>query len=78
MNITVKDVPEELHLRLKQVAEESGRSVNKLIIHALGQVILPQRTSRMELVHKIRDRRRSMKGNLSLEELHSYINEGRA
>lgn len=78
MNITVKDIPEELHSRLKEVAQDSGRSINKLIIRALSQVVLPQKTSRMELVQKIRERRQNMEGGLSLEELTNYKNEGRA
>ncbi len=78
MNITVKDIPEELHTRLREVADESGRSVNKLIIHALSQAVLPQRSSREQLVQRIRARRQSIPGGLSLENLQSYKNEGRA
>lgn len=60
MNITLKDVPEDLHARLKEAADDTGRSLNKLILVALDQVFAPQRSSRPAIIRRIRSRRDKM------------------
>jgi hypothetical protein len=60
MNITVKDVPEELHGRLRQVADETGRSLNKLILVTLERAFVPQQANRSLVIERIRSRRERM------------------
>lgn len=77
MNITLKEIPAELHERLREVARQTGRSLNRQIIHTLEQVILPQRIDREQLAQRIRRRRDSIGGHLDADELSSAITSGR-
>lgn len=77
MNITVKDVPPELHQRLRERAEESGRSLNKQILFTLEQSIRPKRVDLATLLTRIRRRRSEMTVWLEDESLQTAIEEGR-
>lgn len=74
MNITVKDVPADLHKRLKSVADETGRSLNKLILITLERALVPQKINRDELLRRIRTRRAGMDSILDDSGLGSAIN----
>jgi hypothetical protein len=77
MNITVKDVPKELHERLRVVADETGRSLNKLILITLERALVPQKTDRKVLLQRIRGRREKMESILDDASLASAIKGGR-
>ena len=77
MNITVKDVPAELHERLRAVADETGRSLNKLILITLERALVPQKINRDDLLRRIRTRRGSMNSVLNDSDLGSAIEGGR-
>lgn len=77
MNITIKDVPEELHERLRKVADESGRSLNKQILYTLEHSIRSRKIDRLELLSRIKLRRSEMTAWLDDESLRSAIEEGR-
>ena len=77
MNITVKDVPAELHARLREVAERSGRSLNKLILYTLEHAVRPRKCDRAELLSRITRRRSEMEIWLEDESLQSAIEDGR-
>ena len=77
MNITLKEIPPELHERLREVASQTGRSLNRQIIYMLEQVVLPQRIDREQLAQRIRRRRDSIGGHLAPEDLTAAINSGR-
>lgn len=55
--ITLKDIPDELHRKLRKRAEIHGRSLNKEIIASLEQITSPRRIelpdylSRVERLH---------------------------
>jgi len=77
MNITLKEVPPALHERLKALAEQTGRSLNREIIHTLESVILPTPVDRTELIARIRERREQIGGNLRPGDLERAIREDR-
>ena len=77
MNITVKDVPKELHDRLKAAADETGRSLNKLILVTLEHAFVPRKTSRSALIRRIRTRREKMDSILDDSSLSAAIDGGR-
>jgi hypothetical protein len=77
MNITVKDVPKELHERLKIAANDTGRSLNKLILITLERALTPRKTDRQELLQRIRARRATMGSVLEDSGLAAAIGEGR-
>lgn len=77
MNITLKDVPPELHERLRDAAIQSGRSLNKLILCTLESSFVPRKVDRGELVARIRKRREIMNTWLGDGALRGAIQEGR-
>lgn len=60
MNVTLKDIPEKLHTRLREKTNESGRSLNKLIIYTLEQAYSPSKIDRQHLLKKIQTERNAM------------------
>ncbi len=77
MNITIKDVPQELHERLRELADQSGRSLNKLILYTLEQSVLPRQVDRAALLGRIRRRRGDMTAWLEDVALQAAISKGR-
>ena len=77
MNITVKDVPKDLHERLRSVADETGRSLNKLILITLERALAPRKTDRHELLQRIQARRATMGSVLDDSGLADAIEGGR-
>jgi len=77
MNITLKDVPKELHESLKMAADKSGRSLNKFILITLKRALTPQKANRIELMRRVRARRDLMKFVVTDDSLSAAIKEGR-
>ena len=77
MNITLKEIPEELHHKLKQRAEIHGRSLNKEVITILELMVNPVRKSSQDLLRQIREHRDKMPHIVRDEELKGIIEEGR-
>ena len=78
MNITIKEVPEDLHERLREAAGRTGRSMNKLILHTLEKAVSPRKVDRVELLDRIRRRRAGMAIWIDDHSLHDAIHDGRA
>jgi len=78
VSITIKDIPDEVHTALKEQAQQSGRSLNRFLVHTLKQITQPRELDRTELLHEIRTLRESSPLKiLSLEEVQRAIGEGR-
>ncbi len=78
MNLTIKELPDDIHALLKQRAEESGRSLNKFVIHMLTRSVRPAPVDRTALLEEIRKVRESSDQRLgSPEEVEAAINHGR-
>lgn len=77
MNLTLKDIPETLHHRLREEADLSGRSLNKLILYTLEQTFCAQPTDRRILLDRIRRRREAQTLWLNDASLERAIEEGR-
>ncbi len=78
MNMTLKDVPESLHQRLREAAEESGRSLNKLILFTLERAFCAHKSDRRALMERIGRRRNGMSVWLEDRSLERAIEEGRS
>ncbi len=76
-NITLKDVPDDLHERLRAAADASGRSLNKLILTTLERSLGPRRIDRLDLIERIQNRRATMDRVLDDALLEEAIREGR-
>lgn len=79
VSITIKDIPEEVHATLKERAKQSGRSLNRYLVHTLGQMTQPRELDRKKLLEEIKSLRESSNLRIeSLEEVHCAIREGRS
>lgn len=79
--ITLKNVPEDLHRRLKARAARNRRSLNSEVIHCLETVVLKQPAGEAELLNRIRANRASMAERgvwITEASLREAIEEGRA
>ena len=78
MNLTIKELPNDIHALLKQRAEETGRSLNKFVIHTLTKSLQPTPIDRSALLAEIRDVREASSQRLgSPEEVEAAIESGR-
>jgi plasmid stability protein len=60
MNLTLKDVPAELHRKLKRRAEQNHRSLNLEVIDILERVVDPKPVNVEELLAEARQLRESV------------------
>jgi len=78
MNVTLKDFPQDLHSRLKSIAEESGRSLNRQIIYLLDSAVSPRKVDDTDLLRRIQANRKRIEGRIDQEFLEKAISDGRA
>lgn len=79
-NLTLKNVPDEVHERLKRSAEAHQRSLNSEAIVCLESVLLPANGNPTEQLERIRRLRAELQGSgvwATPEFLHRARNEGR-
>lgn len=76
MNVTLKDLPADLHSRLKTMAEGNGRSLNRQIIRLLDIATSPKRTDDTDLLHRIQVNRQKSVGSIDQKFLREAIEKG--
>lgn len=77
-NITIKDIPPELHQRLKERAARNRRSLNSEVIRCLEDAVGPRKVSVEQELENINVLRESLKGyKLSNEFLKRAKDQGR-
>lgn len=57
VNITLKNVPEDLHDQLKKFAQKDGRSMNRTAIMLLQEQLSVPSNQNSKLLQRIRERR---------------------
>ena len=62
--ITLKNIPDEVYLRLKAAAQSHRRSLNSEAIVCLEAVLLPGRTTAEEVISRARAIRESLPSNI--------------
>ena len=76
--ITLKNIPDEVYLRLKAAAVSHRRSLNSEAIVCLEAVLLPGRTTAEEVIARARAIRESLpKGKFTAKDIDAYKREGR-
>ena len=78
-NITVKNIPDELYERLKNVAHLRHRNINNEIIRSIEKVLGVSESDldMEELRAMAREFHKKVKGTFTLEEMQGVINSGR-
>lgn len=69
MNISLKDVPNELHEKIKERAKRSHRSVNSEIIYLLETIVEPQKIDYENEIVAIKTLRKNFKSTINDDEL---------
>lgn len=78
VNVTLKNIPDELYARVKDSARRNHRSVNGEIIARLETALKPREISPEEWLERIRQARPQFDPNaVSLDELLEAIDQGR-
>ncbi len=76
--ITLKNIPDELYNRLKEVASIHHRSINGEVIACLEQMLLPERVSAKERIAKARQLRAGLEpGKFYAQDIAEAIRQGR-
>ena len=79
-SITIKNIPDDLYEELKVAAKHHRRSINNEVIMMLEEKLVPQKTSREELLERARQCRemtRELGVYVTEEEIDEAINQGR-
>jgi plasmid stability protein len=79
-SMTIRDLPPELHKRLKESAERNRRSLNAEILSLLEYAVHPGRPSDAEILARAdarRERLRKLGITITDEEITRYKNTGR-
>lgn len=76
--LTLKNIPDEVYVRLKAAAESHHRSLNSEAIVCLESVLLPGRASAEEVIARARSIRDSLpKGKFTAKDIDALKREGR-
>lgn len=78
MNVTLKEFPPNLHSRLKKIAENNGRSLNRQIIHLLDMAVSPKVADDTALLHRIKLNRQKSNAAIDQAFLTKAIQEDRS
>jgi plasmid stability protein len=76
-SITIKNLPANLHRRLRERAESSGRSLNREIIACLLEAAGAERVDGRALLAEVRPLRRLVRGQVSDAEVSAAKRAGR-
>lgn len=78
INFTVKNIPEDLHKRLKEEAERNHRSMNGEILYKLQMSLAQKDTDINAVLKRVNTLQKSIKGELTYEEIDQAKRLGRA
>lgn len=76
-NITIKGIPDEIYLLLKERAEKNHRSVNSEVIFTLKNALQSKPFNQASFMERARTLKSSAKGQLAMEDIEAYQDEGR-
>ena len=75
--ITLKNLPDDLRIRLKERAAQNRRSLNSEVIACLEQIVGPERRDPDQVLKQARAIRKKVGGHLTERQLDRYKRIGR-
>ncbi len=76
--LTIKNIPTDLYIELKHVAEQHHRSINSEVIVCLKEALFPKKVSPKDRLASIQALRAQIAPNLiATHDIEQAINEGR-
>lgn len=76
-NLTVRNIPDRIHKRLKKRSELSRRSINSEIIACLEETLFPDKNEVQEIIKKSQEIRSNQNFEITLSELEEAKSYGR-
>jgi plasmid stability protein len=77
VTLTLKDIPPELHRRLRARAEATGRSLNKEILACLDQITSSRRVNIPDYLSKVERIHAGIDFRMTLDEMQGAVDAGR-
>ncbi len=77
VNITIRDIPDEVYEKLKKQAELHRRSINSEVIYYLKQMVRSRRPDPEQVIARAKKLKQQAKGSLTLLEIQQAIDQGR-
>ena len=77
VSMTLKNIPDELHRRLRERAEAHGRSLNKEILASLEQVAYARRITVPDYLSRVERVHRKIDFQVTFDEIQKAIESGR-
>ncbi len=77
VSLTLKNIPPDLHGKLKARARRNGRSLNAEAIRCLTAAVDTDLPDAEEIIAEARQMHRLVRGRISAEEIDRIIEEGR-
>ena len=77
VSMTLKNIPDELHRRLRERAEAHGRSLNKEILASLEQVAYARRITVPDYLSRVERVHRQIDFQVTFDEIQKAIESGR-
>lgn len=77
VNITIRDIPDEVYHKLKKQAELHQRSINSEVIFYLKQLVCSHRPDPEQVIARAKKLKQQAKGSLTLYEIQQAIDQGR-
>jgi plasmid stability protein len=77
-NFTLKQIPDEIFLKLRRQAEVHHRSINSEIIACLEKALNPQEIQPDQILRQARELRAQVPGTLTAEEIQRAIGVDRS
>ena len=77
VSMTLKNIPDELHRRLRERAEAHGRSLNKEILASLEQVAYARRIAVADYLSRVERVHRQIDFQVTFDEIQKAIESGR-
>jgi plasmid stability protein len=76
--LTLKNIPDVIYTRLREVADAHHRSMNSEVIACLEKTLIPVRISAEDRLSRARQLRAGLQANFDAADIAAAINEGRA
>lgn len=77
INITIRDIPNDVYEKLKKQADLHHRSINSEVIVYLKQLVQSNRRDTNQIIARANRLKQKASGTISIEEIQQAIDEGR-
>lgn len=77
INITIRDIPNDVYEKLKKQADLHHRSINSEVIVYLKQLVQSNRRDINQIIARANRLKQKASGTISIEEIQQAIDEGR-